>query len=86
MVKKYDIFFTVTISLLSALDRVKSGNFGPVGFSPPPDNSKAFMSTAFDYPSNDHEIMKRHHFNLTYPFLGHFGGYRRFSSSLVMFK
>ena len=48
------------------------------------------MNTALDYPSNDQKIMKRHEYICANSFisllLGHFGGYRHFSSSLVKFK
>ena len=48
------------------------------------------MNIVLDCRSNDQEFMKRHHYVYTKKFvpllLGRFGGYRRFSSPLLMFK
>ena len=41
------------IYIIRIMDRVKSGNFGPVEFFGTPISFMGFMSTSYDYQSND---------------------------------
>ena len=45
------------------LFRVKSGNFGRVGFSVPLTVLRIFIKIVSNYPNNNQDIMKRHYYN-----------------------